>query len=173
MLSPVWLFVTPGTTAGQASLPSPAPRPCSNSCSSSQWCHPAISSSVFPFSSCLQSFPASGPFPMNWFFASGGQSIGISASASVLPINTQDWSPLGWTGWISLQSEGPARVFSSTAVQKHQFFDAQISSQSNSHIHTWLVEKPQLRLYEPMSSDWYLFLLLCCLGLSYLLISWL
>ena len=89
-----------------------------------------------PFSSCLQSFPASGSFPMSQLFASGGQSIEVSASASVLPVNTQDWSPLGWTGWISLQSKGLSRVFSSTTVQKHQFFGAQLSSQSNSHIHT-------------------------------------
>ena len=95
-----------------------------------------------PFSSCLQSFPASGSFPMTQFFASGGQSIEVSASASVLPVNTQDWSPLGWTGWISLQSKGLSRVFSNTTVQKHQFFGAQLSLQSNSHIHTWPLEKP-------------------------------
>ena len=105
--------------------------------------HPAISSSVIPFSSCPQSLPASGSFPMSQFFTSGGQSIRVSASASVLPMNTQDWSPLGWTGWISLQSKGPSRVFSNTTVQKHQFFGTQLSSQSNSHIHTWPLEKPQ------------------------------
>ena len=99
------------------------------------------SHAVIPFS-CLQSFPASGSFQMSHFFTSGGQSIGSSASASVLPMNTQDWSPLGWTGWISLQSKGLSRVFSNTTVQKHQFFRAQISSQSNSHIYTWLLEKP-------------------------------
>jgi len=104
---------------------------CSNSCPSSWWCHPTISSSVVPFSSCLQAFPASGSFPMSQFFAWGGQSIGVSASASVLPMNTQDWSPWEWTGWISLQSKGLSRVFSNTTVQKHQFFDAQLSSQSN------------------------------------------
>ena len=93
-----------------------------NSCQSSWWCHPTISSSVISFSTCLQSFPASGSFQMNQFFASGGQSIGVSASASVLPMNSQDWSPLGWTGWISLQSKGLSRVFSNTTVQKHQFF---------------------------------------------------
>ena len=93
-----------------------------NPCPSSQWCPPAISSSAVPFSSRLQSFPASGSFPVSWLFTSGGQSIGVSASASVLPMNTQDWSPLGWTGWISLQSKGPSRVFSNTTVQKHQFF---------------------------------------------------
>ena len=97
----------------------------------------AISSSVFPFSSCLQSVPASGSFPVSHLFTWGGQSIGVSASASVLPMNTQDWSPSEWTGWMSLQSKGLSRVFSSTTVQKHQFFSAQLSSQSNSHIHTW------------------------------------
>ena len=102
----------------------------------------AISSSVIPFSSCPQSFPASGSFPMSQLFASGGQIIGVSASASGLPLNTQDWSPLGWTGWISSQSKGLLRVFSNTTVQKHQFFSTQLSSQSNSHIHTWPLEKP-------------------------------
>ena len=102
----------------------------------------AISSSVVPFSSCPQSLPASGPFPVSQLFAWGGQSIGVSASASVLPMNTQDWSPLGWTGWISLQSKGLSRVFSNTTVQKHQSFGTQLSSQSNSHIHTWPLEKP-------------------------------
>ena len=106
------------------------------------WCHPAISSSVVPFSSFPQSFPTSGSFPKNQLFAWGGQSIGVSASTSVLPMNTQDWSPLGWTGWISLQSKGVSRVFSNTTVQKHQFFSTQLSSQSNSHIHTWPLEKP-------------------------------
>ena len=107
--------------------PSPAPRIHTNPCPSSRWCHPAISSSVAPFSSCPQSFPASGFFPMSQFSASGGQSIGVSASASVPPVNTQDWAPLGWTGWISLKSKGLSRVFSNTTVQKHQFFDAQLS----------------------------------------------
>ena len=106
--------------------PSPTPRAYSNLCPSS-WCHPTISSSVIPFSSCLQSFPVSGAFPMSQFFASGGQSIGVSVSASVLPMNTQDWSPLGWTGWISLQSKGLSRVFSNTIVQKHQYFGTQLS----------------------------------------------
>ena len=99
--------------------PSPPPRACSNSCPSSQWCHPTISSSVIPFSSCLQSFPASGSFPVSQLFASGGQRIEVSASASVLPVNVQDWFPIGWAGWISLQSKGLSRVFSSTTVQKH------------------------------------------------------
>ena len=100
---------------------SPTPGAYTNSCPSSQWCHPTISSSVVPFSSCPQSFPASGSFQMSQFFTSGGQSIGVSASASVLPMNTQDWFPLGWTGWISLQFKGLSRVFSNTTVQKHQF----------------------------------------------------
>ena len=107
--------------------PSPTPRPYSNSCPSHGWCHPTISSFVFPFSSHVQSFPASGSFPMSQFFTSGGQSIGVSASASVLPMNIQDWFPLGWTGCISLQSKGLSRVFSNTTVQKHQFFSAQLS----------------------------------------------
>ena len=122
--------------------PSPTPTVYSNSCPSSRWCHPAISSSVIPFSSCPQPLPASESFPMSQLFAWGGQSIGISASASVLPMNTQDWSPWGWTGWIALQSKGLSRVFSNTTVQKHQFFSTQLSSQSNSHIHTWPLEKP-------------------------------
>ena len=109
------------------SYPSPTPGVYSNSCPSSWWCQPAISSSVIPFSSCPQSLPASGSFPMSQLFAWGGQSTGISVSASVLPMNTQDWSPLGWTGWISLQSKGLSRVFSNTTVQKHPFFDAQLS----------------------------------------------
>ena len=121
--------------------PSRTPRVYSNSCPSSQWCHAAISSPVVPFSSCPQSHLASGSFPMSQHFPWGGQSTGVSASASVLPVNTQDWSPLGWTGWISLQSEGLSRVFSNTTVQMHQFFSAQLSSQSNSHIHTWPMEK--------------------------------
>ena len=107
--------------------PSPTPRVYSNSCPLSRWCHPTISSCPVPFSSCLQSFPAPGSFPMSQFFTSGGQSIGVSASASVLPINIQDWFPLGWTGLISLLSKGPSRVFPNTTVQKHQFFSAQIS----------------------------------------------
>ena len=122
--------------------PSLTPRVHPDSRPSSQWCHPAISSSVIPFSSCPQSLPASGSFPMSQLFAWGGQSIGVSALVSVLPVNTQDWSPSEWTGWISLQSKGLARVFSNTTVQKHQFFGAQLSSQSNSHIHIWPLEKP-------------------------------
>ena len=107
--------------------PSPTPRVYPNSCPLSRWCHPTISPSVVSFSSCPQSFPASGSFPMSQFFASGGQSIGVSASASVLPMNTQDWFPSEWTGWISLQSKGLSRVFSNTTVQKDQFFSAQLS----------------------------------------------
>ena len=113
-----------------------------NSCPWHWWCHPTISSSAVSFSSCPQSFPASGSFPMSQLFAWGGQSIGVSASASFLPMNTQDWSPLQWTGWISLQSKGLTRVFSNTTVQKPQFFGTQLSSQSNSRIHTWPLEKP-------------------------------
>ena len=122
--------------------PSPTPRVYLNSCPLSRWCHPTISSSVIPFSSCLLSFPASGSFPMSWLFASGGQRTGVSALASFLPKNTQGWSPLEWTGWVSLQSKGLSRVFSNTTVQRHQFFGAQLSSKSNSHIHTWPQEKP-------------------------------
>ena len=107
--------------------PSPTPGVHPNPRPLSQWCHPTISSSVVPFSSCLQSFPASGSFRMSQLFTSGGQSIGVSASTSVLPMNTQDWSPLGWTGWISLQSKGLSRVFSNTTVQKYQLFGAQLS----------------------------------------------
>ena len=107
--------------------PPPTPRVYSNSCPSSQWCHPTISSSVVPFSSHLQTFPASESFQMSYFFTSGGQSIGISVSASVLPMNIQDWFPLEWTSWISLLSKGLSRVFSNTIVQKHQLFGAQLS----------------------------------------------
>ena len=120
--------------------PSPTPGVHWDSHPSSQWCHPAISSSVVPFSSCPQSLPASESFPMSQLFTSGSQSTGVSASASVLPKNPQDWSPLGWTGWISLQSKGLSRVFSNTTVQKHKFFGAQLYSQSNSHIYTWPLE---------------------------------
>ena len=120
---------------------SPTPRVHSNSCASSQWCHPAISSSVVPFSSCPQSLPASGSFPISQLFAWGGQSTGGSALASFLPKNSQDWS-LEWTSWISLHSKGLSRVFSNTTAQKHQFFSVQLSLQSNSHIHTWPQEKP-------------------------------
>ena len=132
-LSRVWLFATPWTAARQASLSI------------------TNSSSVIPFSSCLQSFPASGSFPRSQLFASGGQRIGVSAS--VLPVNIQDWSPLGWTGWISLQSKGLSRVFSSTTVQKHPFFSAQRSLWSSSHIYTWLLGKPELWLDRSFRTD--------------------
>ena len=122
--------------------PTPTPGVHSNSHALSQWCHPAVSSSVVPFSSCPQSFPASESFPMSQLFTWGGQSTGVSASASVLPKKSQGWSPSEWTSWLSLQSKGLSRVFSNTAVQKHQFFSAQLSSQSSSHIHTWPLEKP-------------------------------
>ena len=128
--------------------PSSMPRAFSNLCPSSRWCHPTnlssviLFSSVFLFSSYLQSFPALGSFPMSQFFTSGGQSIGVSASTSVLPMNIQDWFPLGWSGWISLQFKGLSRVFSNTTVQKHQLFGIQLSLQSNSSIHTWLLQKP-------------------------------
>ena len=117
------------------SCPSPTPRVYPNPCPLSWWCHPTISSYVAPFSSCAQSFPESWSFQMSQLFTSGGQSTGVSASASVLPMNTQDWSPSRQTGWISLQSKRLSRVFSNTTVQKHQFFGTQLSSQSNSHIH--------------------------------------
>ena len=124
------------------SCPSPTPRVHSNSRQPNQWYHPAISSSVVPFSSCPQSLPASESFTMSQLFAWGGLSTGISASASFLPKKSPGWSPLEWTGWISLQSKGLSRVFSNTTVQKHQFFGDQPSSQSNTHIHTWPQEKP-------------------------------
>ena len=141
-LSCVWLFATPWTEACQASLS------ITNSWSLLKFT--SIESVMASnhlilcrsFSSCLQSFPASGSFPMNQFFTSGGQSIGVSALASVIPINIQDWFPLGWTSWISLQSKALSRVFSNTTVQKHQFSGTQLSLESNSHIHTWILEKP-------------------------------
>ena len=125
-----------------ARLPCPSPTPgvCPNPCPLSRWYHPAISSSVVPFSSCPQSFPASGSFQMSQLFASGGQSIGVSASPSVLPMNTQDWSPLGWSGWISLQSKGLSRVFPNTAVKKHQFFGTQLSLYPKSDSYFFSVE---------------------------------
>ena len=141
-LSHVWLFATPQTAAQQASLSITNSQSLLNSYPPSWWCHPTISSSVIPFSSCLQSLPVSGSFPMSQFFASGGQSIEVSARASVLPMHIQDWCPLGWTGLISLLSKGLSRVFFNTTVQKHQFFSAQLSLWLNSHIHIWLLEKP-------------------------------
>ena len=122
--------------------PSVTPGVHSDSRPLSPWCHPAISSSVVPFFSCLQSLPASESFPMSQLFTWGGQSTGVSALASLLPRKSQGWSPSEWTGWISLQSKGLSRVFSNTTVQKHQFFGAQLFSESNSHTHTWPLEKP-------------------------------
>ena len=141
--------------------PSSSPRACSNSCPLSQWCHPTSSSSVAHFSSCPQSFPTSRSFPMS----SDGQSIG--ASASVLPMNIQDWFPLGLTVLISLVSKGLSRVFSSITVWRHQFFSAQPSLWSNSHIHPWLLEKPSLWLYRPLSAKQGLWFLICCLDIKY------
>ena len=131
MSDPLWPHKSQHT---RLPCPSPTPRVHSNSCPSSWWCHPAISSSIISFSSCSQSLPVSGSLPMSQIFAWGGQNIGVSASASVIPMNTQDWSPLGLPGWISLQSKGLSSVFSNTTVQKHQCFRAELSSQSNSHI---------------------------------------
>ena len=140
-LSHVQLLATPWTAARRLPSLSPSPGVCSNSCLLSQWCHPTILSSVVPFSSFLQSFQALGSFLMSQLFSSGGQSIEASASASVLPVNTEDWFPLGLTGMISLQSKRLSRIFSNT-IQKHQFLSAQPSLWSNSHIHTRLLEKP-------------------------------
>ena len=141
LLSRVCLFTTSWTAAHQTSCPSPTIGAYSNSYPPSRRCYPTISDSVSPLSSCLQSFPASGSFQMSQFLASGGQSIGVSPSASILLMNIQDWFPLGLTGWISLQSKGLSRVFSNTTVQKHQFFSTQPSLWSNSHNRIWLLEK--------------------------------
>ena len=130
-----------GFSTTRPPCPAPAPGACSNSCPLGQRCHPTISSSVITFSSCLQSFPASGSLLMSQFFTSGGQSIGVSASTSALPMNIQDWFPLGWTGLISLLSKGLSRVFSNTILQKYQFFSAQLSLWPNSYTYTWLLEK--------------------------------
>ena len=148
--------------------PSLSPWACSNSCALSWWCHKTISSSVVPFSSCLQSFPASGSFQMSQLFASGGQSIGASASTSVLPMNIQGAFLLGLTGLISLRSKGLSRVFSRTTVRMHQFFSTRPFLWSNSLICTWLSEKPYLWLYTPLLAKWCLCFLICCLGLSQL-----
>ena len=137
LLSRVQLFATPWIVALQASLSITNSRSLLKLMSSNWWCHPTISSSVIPFSSCPQSFPASGSFLMSQFFASGGQSIAVSASTSVLPMNIQDWFPSGLSGLISLQSKGLSRVFSNSTVQKHQFFGGQLSLWSNSHIHDY------------------------------------
>ena len=141
--------------------PSPTPQACSKACPSSWWCHPTISSSIVPFS-CFQSFPTSGSFPVSKFFPSGGQSIGASASASVLPINIQDWFPIWLTGWISLQFKEISRVFSNITVQKHQFFGTQLSLWSNYHINLWLLEKPYLWLDRPFWQS-NVYFLICCL----------
>ena len=162
-LSRVQLFATPWPAARQASLSFINSGVYSNSCPLSRWCHLTISSSAIPFSSCLQSSPASGSFPMSQFFESDGQSIG--ASASVLPMNIQDQFPLRWTGWISLQSKGLSRVFSNTTVQKHQLFSAQPSLLSNSHIHTWTTGKTIPLTRRTFVSKCLCFLT-CCLGLS-------
>ena len=143
MSNSLWLH---GLQHSRPPYSSPTPGVYSNSCPSSRWCHPTISSSIVPFSSHLQSFPASESFPMSQFFISGGQSIGVLTSIWVLPMKIQVWFPLGWTGWISLQSKELSRVFSNTTVQKHQFFSVQLSLLFNSHIHTWLLEKPWLWL---------------------------
>ena len=148
-LSFVQLFLTHELQHASPPCPSPTPGAYPNSCPLSQWCHPTISSSVVPFSvvpfsvvPALNLSQHQSLFKWVSSLQSGGQSIGVSASTSVLPMNTQDWSPLGWTGWISLQSKGLSRIFSNTTVQKHQFFNAQLSSPSNSHIHTWPLKKP-------------------------------
>ena len=137
-----WLFVTPWSAALQASCPSPTPGWKPKLCPLSRWCHPTILSSITPFSSCPQPFPASESFSVSQFFASGGQNIGASALASVFPMNIQGWFHLGLTGLISLQSKGLSRVFSNTTIQKHQLFNTQPSLWSNSRIHTWVLEKP-------------------------------
>ena len=142
LLSCVWLLWPHGLQHARIPCSSPTPWACSNSCPLSWWCHPTTLSFVVPFSFYLQSFPSSGYFPRSQFIPSGGQSTGSSASASVHPMNIQDWFPLGWTGFISLQAMGLSRVFSNTTVQKHQFFHAQLSLWSNSHIHAWPLEKP-------------------------------
>ena len=169
LLSHIQLFATQWITAHQASLSFLSPGVGSNSCPSGRWGHPTNSSSPTLFSFCLQSFPTSGSFPMSQLFASGGQSIGASVSSSVLPMNIQDWFPLGLTGFDLLAkswTRGTHRVLSNTIIQKHQFFGIQLSLQSNSHIHTWLLEKPWLWLYEPLMAKWCLCLLICCLGFS-------
>ena len=145
--------------------PSQSPIVCSNSCPLNWWCHATISSSIVPFSSCLQSFPASGSFPISHFLVSGGQSIGVSVSASVLPMKIRGWFPLGLTALISLLYKRFSRVFSSTPAQKNQFFGAQLSLWSNSHIQSWLLEKPQLWLGGPLPAKQCLCFLIQCLVL--------
>ena len=135
--SRVRLFETPWTTHARPPCPSSTPRVHPNPCPLCQWCHPTILSSFVPFSSCPQSFPASGSFQMSQFFTSGRQSIGVAASTSVFPVNFPDWFSLRWNGWVSMHSKGLSTVFSYTILQKHQFFGTQFSLLSNSHIHTW------------------------------------
>ena len=166
LLSHVQLFATPWLQHARLPFPALSPRVCSNSCPLSQWYHQIISSSVIPFSSCLQSFPESGSFPMSWLFASGHQSIGTSALALVLPVNIQDWFPLGLTSLISLLSKGLSRVFSSTTIWKHQFFGTQPSLWFNFHIHTCYWKQSWLWLDGPLSAKWCLCFLIHCLGLS-------
>ena len=155
-----------GPQCSRLPCPLPSPRVCLNRGTLSQWCHPTISSSVVPFSSCPQSFPPSGSFQMSQFFTSGDQRTGASASPLILPMNIQDWFPLGLTGWISLLSKGLSRAFSSNTIQKHQFFGTQPSLWSNSHIHTWLLEKSWLQLYKILSAESCICFLVCCLGWS-------
>ena len=148
--------------------PSPPPGVHSNSCALSLWCHPTISSSLVPFSSCPQSFPASGSFQMSQFFASGGQSIGVSALTLVLPMNIQDWFPLGWTGWISLLSKGFSRVFSNATVQKHQCFGTQFFIVQLSHPYMTTGKTIALKKDRPLLAKWCVYFLICCLGCSIL-----
>ena len=165
-LSHVRLFVTHGLQHARLPCPSLSSRLCSNSRALSWWCYLTMSSSAALFSFCLQSFPTSGSFPISRVFISGSQSIGTSALASVFAMSIQCWLPLGLTVLISLQSKGLFRVFSSTTICKHQFFSTQPSLWSNSHVHTWLLEKPQLWLDEPLSTKWCLCFWICCLALS-------
>ena len=148
--------------------PSPTPGVHSNSCALSQWCHPTITSSLVPFSSCLQSFPASGSFQMSQFFASGGQSIGVSASTLVLPMNIQDWFPLGWTGWISLLSKGLSTVFSNATVQKHQCFGTQFFIVQLSHPYMTTGKTIALKKDRPLLAKLCVYFLICCIGCSIL-----
>ena len=170
-LSRVQLFATMWHAACQASLSITNCQCPPKLMSIESVMHPTISSSFVSFSSCPQSFRASGPFPMSQLFTSGGQSTRVSASTWVLPMNTQDWSPLGWTDWISLQAKGLSRVFSNTTVQKHQFFSTQLSLEFNSHIHTWPLEKPKLWLDRSLLTKWCLCFSICYVGWSWLFIQ--
>ena len=153
-----------GLLHGWPPCPSLSPGVCPSSCPLSQWCHLTISSSATSFSFCLPYFPASMSFLISQFFTSGGQSTEASASASVPPLNIKDWFPLGLTGLISLLSKGLSRVFSSMTIQNQQFFSTQLSLWPNSHMCKWLLEKPQLWLYRPLSAKWCLCFLICCLS---------